>query len=311
MSRGKATLTPVALRELVRDAIPSGSVEYGSQPPPHQFFVPKSHARALHLNIPLVVGDRGTGKTFWWSALQSAELRGLVEKVAPDTRIKQSTMLKPGFGKPLDLDRYPSHDVLAVLMKDNRTARHIWKAVMLWAVADENDLPNLVPWPERVSWVVANPEQADRMVQARDHALYKAEEDLLVVFDSLDWATNDWDELFDLVEGLLQVALEFRASRRIRVKVFLRTDQFHDPRVARFPDASKLVSSNVRLNWLTTELFGLLWQFLAFHPEKGQGFQPLLFEKVKNQTNNGARSKPATDWLLEVDPIFWTKMGRS
>ena len=303
MSRGKATPTPVELRELVRDAIPSESVEYGAEPPPHQFFVPKSHARALHLNIPLVVGDRGAGKTFWWSALQSSPLRGLVEKIAPDTRIKQSTLVKPGFGRRQSLEHYPSPDVLAGLLSGHQTPRQVWKTVMVWAVVDKSELPELPSWTERVSWFVQNSERADRLVQAKDEELIKAEEDVLVVFDALDWAANAWDDLFAVVEGLLQVALEFRASRRIRVKVFLRTDQFDDRRVARFPDASKLVSSHVRLNWRINELFGLLWQLLAFHPEKGMSFQTLLFEQIKD-----LGAKPPTDWLLPAVVYFDTKV---
>lgn len=87
--------------------------------------------------------------------------------------------------------------------------------------------------------------------------------------------------LFEHVEGLLQVALEFRAYRRIRAKVFLRTDQFAD-RIGRFPDASKIMASKVDLRWLTIELYGLLWQLLANHQGQGADFA-LVFQKVVNQ----------------------------
>ncbi len=308
MSRRAAALSPLELRGLVRDALPAESAEYGSEPPLHQFFVPKSHARALHLNVPLVVGSRGTGKTFWWSALQIAEHRALVEKHAPDTRIKRDTAVRPGFGKKPDLSRYPNRDVLAALLGEGRTARQVWKAVMVWAVLDGGDLPNLSSWSERVSWVTEQPERVDRLVQARDRALYKSEEDLLVVFDALDWTSNDWDGVYRLVDGLLQVALDFRACRRIRAKVFLRSDQFERRRIARFPDASKLVASHVELHWRTTELYGLLWQLLAFHPAKGSDFRQFLFDQVTRQGESGEALRHPEDWQLPPAVHFDLKM---
>ncbi len=302
MSRRASALSPLELRGLVRDALPEGSSEYGTEPPLHQLFVPKSHARALHLNIPLVVGSRGTGKSFWWNVLQSEEHRALVEKHAPDTRIKRSTVVRPGFGpgfgKRADLDRYPSRDALAALLGTGRTAREVWKAVMVWAVLEVGDLPSLSSWSERVAWVAEQPERVDRLVQARDRALYEAENDLLVVFDALDWTSDDWDEVYRLVDGLLQVALEFRACRRIRAKVFLRNDQFDRRRIARFPDASKLVASHVRLHWLTTELYGLLWQLLAFHPAKGSNFRQFVFDQVVRNDERGKALAHAEDWQL-------------
>lgn len=298
------TMTPIAMRELIRDAIPAESVEYGSPPPPHQFFVPKSHARALHLNIPLVLGDRGMGKSFWWSALQSEDLRRYVEAVAPDTRIKRTTRVVPGFGKPYNAGRYPSRMVLAALLGEGAEPYLIWKAVMVWAVVPGAELPELSDWADRISWIGANRQRAEELVQARDQALTEAEQDLLVVFDSLDWATADWDRLFDLVSGLLQVALEFRGTRRIRVKVFLRTDQFDQRRVARFPDASKLVSASVRLSWLNNELFGLLWQLLAFHREKGPAFQAELRGILEKVVGKAAATQSAHEWLLPAAAYF-------
>ena len=310
MSKQSKTMAPAALRALIRDAIPAENVEYGSAPPLHQFFVPKSHARALHLNVPLVLGDRGMGKSFWWSALQSEQLRSYVEAVAPDTRIKSTTQVSVGFGKPLNVDRYPSRMVLASLLAQGAEPYLIWKTVMVWAVVSATDLPGLSEWKGRVDWLAANPDMAERLVQARDQALYESEQDQLVLFDSLDWATADWDELFNLVSGLLQVALEFRGFRRIRVKVFLRTDQFDKKRVARFPDASKLASSSVRLSWLKSELFGLLWQLLAFHPEKGTEFQSHLQGVLKDVGGKAAATQPAQALLLPAAAYFDTAAQR-
>lgn len=160
MSRGKH-LGPQELRTLVYNAIPADAVsELGPPPPVHQFFVPKSHARALNLNVPVVVGSRGAGKSFWWKALQYAEHRALVERFASDTRIKASTRVRPGFGVPSNIERYPSRDVLNQLLALGRSPREIWKTVMTWAVLDEDPhRPTIDRWPERVEWLVGHPEE--------------------------------------------------------------------------------------------------------------------------------------------------------
>jgi hypothetical protein len=305
MSRAKRALLPQELRTLVFNAIPAESFEYGALPPAHQFFVPKSHARALHLNVPVVVGSRGAGKSFWWGALQSAEHRALVERFAPDTRIRQNTLVRPGFGKVPAIDLYPTRDVLTSLLGQGRSARDIWRTVMVWAVASEQPgLPLLRSWEDRVEWVVANPEPADRRVQSRDVALEGSDQDLLVVFDALDWTSNDWEVVYALVKGLLQVALEFRAHRRIRAKVFLRTDQFDDGRLGGFPDASKIMASKVDLRWLTTELYALLWQLLANHKVQGDDFRELVFQKVVNRQGLDESLQSPDVWALPAPTQF-------
>lgn len=284
MSRTKQ-LGPQELRTLIYNAVPPDAVgEHDPPPPLHQFFVPKSHARALNLNVPVVVGSRGAGKSFWWKALQSIEHRALVERFAPDTRIKPSTRVRPGFGVPSDVDRYPSRDVLGQLLGLGRSPREVWKTVTTWAVLDEDPRrPTIDRWPERVEWIVSHPEEGDRLLQAVDQALLVRDEDLLVVFDGIDRTSDDWDTVFRHVEGLLQVALEFRAFRRLRAKVFLRTDQFDDGRIGRFPDASKVMASKVDLRWLTVELYALLWQLLGNHEVQGPDFRELVFQKAVNK----------------------------
>lgn len=284
MSRGKH-LGPQELRTLIYNAIPADSVnELGPPPPVHQFFVPKSHARALNLNVPVVVGSRGAGKSFWWKALQYAEHRALVERFAPDTRIKPSTRVRPGFGVPSNVERYPSRDVLNQLLALGRSPREIWKTVTTWAVLDEDPrCPRIDRWPERVEWMVSHPEETDRLLQATDNALLARDEDVLVVFDGIDRTSDNWDVIFRHVEGLLQVALELRTFRRLRAKVFLRTDQFDDGRIGRFPDASKVIASRVDLRWLTVELYALLWQLLGNHEVQGPDFRELVFQRIVNK----------------------------
>jgi len=304
-----AIMTATELRELVRNALPAEeSTEYGAPPPPHQFFVPKTHARALNLNVPVVLGDRGTGKSYWWAALQSSPHRELLARFASDTRIRRDTWVRPGFGKTLNLDSYPSKDVLAKLLANGHKPRLIWKTVALRAFAREGQgLPN-GDWSDRVAWLAANPEPADRILQDTDRTLHTEGRDALLVFDALDEAADEREALFVLIEGLAQLALELRGSQHLRAKVFLRTDQFEDPRVGRFADASKLRASTATLSWLTTELFGLLWQLLGNHPVLGSRYRQDLYlrfyqSRVKDR---GMSPEQEREILLLTGAAEWT-----
>lgn len=282
-------LTPVELRDLLRDALPSEVLEFGATPPPHQFFVPKSHAIALGLQIPLVIGDRGMGKSYWWAALQSRNHRALLARVAPDTRIGDDTIVRAGFGPKLLPDSYPSKDVLTDLRGIGTPSRLIWKTIALWNILHAVDgtatvegLASNASWRDKVAWLVAHPEQVDRLLARSDEQLVQSQRDLLLVFDALDTASDDLASFFVLIEGLCQLALEFRSLRRIRAKVFLRTDQFEDPRVGRFPDAAKLRASAGKLRWLDTELYGLLWSLLGNHPVRGARYRDELYETLSS-----------------------------
>ena len=327
-----------ALRELLRDALPVESAEYGEPPPRHQFFVPKSHARALHINIPVVLGDRGMGKSYWWAALQSREHRALLALTDPDIRIQENTLVSAGFGKIQDKSKYPSKDAFASLLKAGQKSRLIWKTVVVWSVGqlsaqlgldggvsaavdgtqtsqEEIGLPSYEFWEDRVSWVVENPEVVDSLLQQFDAALHEVERDSIWVFDALDDAADEPTIFYILVEGLCQLALELRSFRHLRAKVFLRTDQFEDRRVGRFPDAAKLRASTASLRWLTTELYGLLWQLLGNHPLRKSEYRQDLYTTIYKHKLKGQELKPgekrqilelslAAEWMLPPEAQF-------
>jgi len=312
------------LRGLLLDSIPSEtSAEMGDAPDLNQFFVPKSHARALKINVPIVIGDRGAGKSFWWSRLQSREHRERLEKVAPDTRIRANTYVIPGYGiertiqDAPSINFYPSENVWRDDLLGKYPSRSIWKTIVLWSVdPDSTVLPPEQTWPERVRWLMANTEAADRLIQAKEVELIASDRDILIVFDALDSITNDPTQLDDLVEGLAQVALELRSFRKLHAKVFLRSDQFGEQRVGRFTDASKLRASSILLSWLTNELYGLLWYLMSNHPGGGGNnfrldmYRCLNLAKVQKQSISKARQEELLkldnpeEWQLPAEALF-------
>ena len=251
--------------KIARDALANlpEATSYGDEPALKDVYLPRSHLSAMDLNVSLVTGMRGSGKTFWWSALQRADVRRLIDRSSGRSVLKKNTPVKTGFGVTPAPDDYPGPDVLAQLMKE-REPRAIWRTVIAYQLAQGgHPLRRKENWESRLTWAVSDPEAIDRLLYERDRKLDSQDQHFLVLFDALDRAAPDWKIMYRAVRGLLQVALDMRSYRRLRVKIFLRSDQSDPAQVANFPDVSKILSSSVELSWPRRELYGLLWHCLA------------------------------------------------
>ena len=255
----------------IREALEALPDETGHGKPPSltDVYFPQSHLKALHPDVAVVTGMRGAGKTFWWNALQVEDVRRLIGERFKRTGISGQTELCAGFGISPGIDQYPSKDVLNRLLEQKMDARMIWRTVQAWQLAPKEHPIRLQPdWCARVSFVREDPESIDRMFAERDAQLTHKDRHFVVIYDALDRSADDWQAMYRIIRGLMQTALDMRAYRRIRVKLFLRTDQEDAAAIGDFPDASKLLSSAVELSWPRHELYGLLWHLLgnAGHP---------------------------------------------
>ena len=258
---------------------------YGTAPALHEVYLPRSHLKALHPDNPMVSGLRGAGKTFWWSALQDPSVRGLVGEQAgrlPSTGttvLNRNTVVRAGFGERRALNEYPNKEVVSRLMKDGVEPRIIWRTVQAWHLVhfgeDDHPLERQSSWEARTRYVAENPEATERLFRDRDAEFEWKGIYFLILFDALDRCADDWRDTYRAVRGLLQTTLELRSYRWLRAKVFLRSDQIKEGKVADFPDASKLLASAVDLNWPRHELYGLLWHYLV-NGENGDLFRGML-----------------------------------
>ena len=237
---------------------------YGEIPSPADVYLPRSHVKALDLDTLLVTGMRGTGKTFWWSALQEPTVRRLISGAGARRGLSEDTEVRIGFGVKSSPDDYPSRDELRKLLAAGVEPRTVWRAVQACHMApDGHPLRRPNTWADRAAWVDASPEVVERLFLDRDAELDRCGGEVLLLFDALDRCADDWKQMYRLIRGLLQTALDVRPYRRLRVKVFLRTDQVDEAQIGDFPDASKVLSSSVELSWPRTELYGWLWHLLA------------------------------------------------
>ena len=253
-------------------ALPDGT-SHGDDPRPEHVYLPPSHARALDPDSLLVTGMRGAGKTFWWSALQDPTVRRLVSSRTNTSGLSERTEVRTGFGVTPAPDEYPGKDVLVRLMREGVAPRLVWRTVQAWQLAEEgHPLRTRRSWKDRTAYVEGDPETIDRLFAERDAAFNRKGVHLLILFDALDRCADEWKDMYRAIRGLLQSALDMRSYRRLRVKVFLRSDQVAETEIADFPDASKVLSSAVELSWPRRELYGLLWHYLA-NGEQGRDFR--------------------------------------
>ena len=248
----------IALAEL-----PEGT-SHAESPDLAQVYLPPSHLKAMDPDNMLVTGMRGAGKTFWWGALQEPDIRQLIDRVNRGSTLSENTEVRTGFGVRPAPDDYPDKDVLRRLLRDGAEPRTIWRAVQAWQLArGDHPIRHRESWKERLNYVDLQPEAIARLFLERDTEFHEEGIYLLLLFDALDRCSDDWKDMYRLIRGLMQTALDMRSYRRLRVKLFLRSDQVDETQIADFPDASKVLSSAVELSWPASELYGLLWHSLV------------------------------------------------
>ncbi len=260
----------IALSEL-----PEGT-SHGEQIPPAHVYLPPSHRKALAPNVGLVTGIRGSGKTFWWTALRDPAVRRLFGGVDRNSFLGPESEVQAGFGVLESPDEYPTQFELEALINDGVAPRLIWRTIHArHLVTPGHPLAGFDSWRERIRYVRKNADPVARLFRDRDDFFEAQSAYSLVLFDGLDRTADRWEDTFRLIRGLLQHALAMRSYRRLRVKAFLRTDQLDERRVADFPDASKVLADSVELTWPRRDLYGMLWQCLANGPQ-GRPLRTLL-----------------------------------
>ena len=270
----EADAVRIALSELPHE------ISHGRAPAPDVVYVPPSHRKAMNPDVMLVTGTRGSGKTFWWSALQDPRVRALLASLTPRSPLPANTEVKAGYGVIDAPEDYPGSDELRTVVESGIDSRLIWRAVHARLLADgDHPLANLDSWMARAQYVERNPGAVARLFRDCDDALERRGIYSLVLFDGLDRAANEWRDMFALIRGLLRHALDMRSYNRLRAKVLLRSDQADETQVATFADASKVFASSVALTWPRRDLYGMLWQYLA----------------------NGPRGEQLRRWLAEGD----------
>lgn len=286
------------LRRAIAEGLPEvDHAGINPQQAPASTYVPPAHAQALDPERCVVEGIRGAGKSFWWAALSSQPHRQFVAKAFPDVHLDPSMTIRQGFGDVPGPDA-PSKDVLASLHREFKSARPIWRAVVAHLLEFPAPFPRQAGkdrdlWANRTAWVSQNPESFDHLLVAADSRLHKAGRSTLLLFDALDRLAETWLDIRPLARGLLQVAQDMRATRAIRLKLFVRPDMLEDRDIVGFPDASKLLARRAQLIWRKVDLYALFFQCIGNAPAGGTAVRELTAKVL-----NLAWEQTDDSWLI-------------
>jgi len=263
------------------EAIPEEVAHHGTEPPPPEaVYVVPGHESALNPDTAVVVGDRGTGKSFWSAALNGEATRVVIGRQLKRLKLDR-VKVSWGYSSATSNRHHPSRRGLKRLLEQGYQPEDIWRTVILHQLIEETPHSEFLAadsWEARVAKVAADPEAEERLLAELDGALKARGERQLIVFDALDRLGDDWAQIRTLLRGLLRVGLDLRDYRAIRTKFFLRPDLWEDSRVWAFPDASKLTHGRVMLEWRRADLYGLLCHQLGNDPQAGPAFRAWLAE---------------------------------
>ena len=243
-------------------------------------FAPPAHEAALAFDRPLIVGGRGTGKSYWAAALCQPEARRQLMNLYPRARQSlEAARSFHGFIGRLGAENSPFAATADELLELVHRAQpdHIWRAVLCRFLANQPD----ATLPE----IYDSGTTRDRAF--RDQLVELGQASVLMVCDALDRLSTSWADGRRLCRGLLQLALDLRGFRQANVKLFLRRDQFEDAGLFDFPDASKLRTGAVEIDWEHDELYGLLFRGIEAELTEGvwnQQLAPFMPESIDQGT---------------------------
>lgn len=290
-----------SIRDVLKGLDPSLAHKAAETPDVREIYAPPSHADALDPNRALVVGNRGVGKSFWASVLAGTETRAAAAKAYPALHLdKLDVHLGFHEGASGISSVAPPATILRMALSIADDAAWIWRSVVLKALR-----PGLGPnrLSERVVWLATDPELYEEAIEEADRELVTKGRRALIVFDALDVMATDWNTIHDLTLGLARVALEMSSRRAIRVKMFMRRDQFNDMRRKTFSDFSKLRTAAVELEWSPVDLYGALFNRL-WRDKKSADAIRRLSEGVGLYSRSGAMPKSLQDSPIAQEKLF-------
>ena len=240
------------IRRALAGVDPKSSAVATNPIPFRELYMPRTHAKALDSDRPLVVGNRGAGKSVWSGVLADDATRKAVAPSYPNLDLDRMDVrlgLHEAAGRRDDIA--PSPQVIASLLSRDIDPELIWTTVLLRAVSPITSTNSFI---DTVGWASQNIEEVEAALRKADEQFRVKNQRFLLVFDALDRLGTTWDTIRPLTQGILRLTLGMNGYHAMRGKVFMRIDQAEDEVLFQFADASKLKAARVDLAWHSTDI---------------------------------------------------------
>jgi hypothetical protein len=243
------------------------------------FYPVAEHGRALDPDVALVVGSRGAGKSELFRAVVQEKLLPAIARVSGG----QLSRLMPQqiewvAGHPLG-PKFPDMAGLRRFLKENESNLDapvdLWRAYLLRVLKTNLDLSGFSS--QRLFESQAG--DVDTIVRAfgalrnepvlaldqLDQVLVDSQRWIIVSYDELDVIGGyDWHAMVQSIHGLISFWANYaRRWKRIRPKIFLRTDLFRRHAQSFGADLIKLAANRAEITWSDRNLYGMLVKRLA------------------------------------------------
>jgi hypothetical protein len=290
------------------DASANHTASGEGRPKTNEIYAPEHHAGALDPNSMIVLGARGSGKSFWAGVLANEDTRRVAAQAYPQLGLEKITV-SLGFSGQLNdgsISR-ATIDHQVPRGEENTRGLLLWRCVILRAMESAIDQKALTPSIGSMMERYDDPEKWEIDCADAIRRLADAGSKLVVVFDALDAIATEWDRLRDLGCALLELAWSMRSYSAVRLKLFLRIDLF---RIFgwHFVEWPKLFSGATKLNWSGTDLYGLLFAKLcaAEHKECQVAFSRLL--AAENIPSVLDSQKSLRNWPLATESAIQARI---
>ena len=235
------------------------------------------------------------GKSFWAHALQDEKIRLHAADVYRQPALRRTTCVIGFDGSPRQERIAPNRAEISEALHAEMKPEDIWRATLARATRGRAERSSAAGFLEEVKDIARSPAKHASNLTRFDDEIAKQGRKILVMFDALDVLGENWNETRLLTQGLLRQALEARAFKSIRIKLFMRSDQYEDDELFTFPDASKVRNDRVDLEWSADSLYNLMFHRLKSDSNSSDCFSNLRSEVSLHDTGLESLQKALID----------------
>lgn len=233
------------------------------------FYPVSSHLRMLDPDVVLVVGPRGVGKTAIARVLTETDSYASISRRAPAIRLP---MTEPKWerGHPLNQKGFDENELSKFISKrgtDTNILKNLWFTYLFRILSDEMDIERnntlMKIDPADIEGNIEAFNSLDVPVSFLDKLDQKLEREnrfIFITYDEIDtFGGGEWKFVEAGTRSLVAFwAAYARRWKRIRAKIFLRTDLYDRHAKVGGADLAKLAANRVELLWSDKDLYGML-----------------------------------------------------